>query len=59
MKTDDPYTALRSGDEGVVAEIRPDAVHEGQWVIDIEWDSGSTLSMLTAAGDAIELAESS
>jgi hypothetical protein len=46
--TDDPHTALRPGDEGTV-------VHhdEATATVDVDWDSGSRLSMCLDAGDRI------
>ncbi|MFG1952457.1 DUF4314 domain-containing protein [Micromonospora sp. NPDC048830] len=46
--TSDPYTRLRPGDEGTVRRYDP----SGQ-VLDVEWDSGSRLSMLLDAGDRV------
>lgn len=45
--THDPYTRLRPGDLGTVRGVWPDA-------IDVRWDSGSNLTVLPGAGDAIE-----
>jgi hypothetical protein len=47
VATDDPYTRLRPGDRGTVT---------GVWkfpepAIDVQWDDGSTLSVLPGAGD--------
>lgn len=55
VRTDDEYTALRPGDEGVVTAVRRDVISDGEWVVDVTWDRGSNLSMLTAAGDEIEV----
>lgn len=55
VQTNDEYTALRPGDEGVVTAVRRDVISEGEWVVDVDWDRGSDLSMLTAAGDEIEV----
>lgn len=46
VHTDDPFTKLRPGDEGTVRAC------VGSEVL-VEWDSGSTLSMLADAGDWI------
>jgi hypothetical protein len=46
--TDDPYTLLRPGDEGTVRRYHPD-----QRILDVDWDSGSRLSMCLDAGDRI------
>jgi hypothetical protein len=48
--TDDPDTRLRPGDEGTVT--RYDA---GPAQLDVNWDSGSTLSMLLSDGDRVRL----
>ncbi|GAA0902897.1 DUF4314 domain-containing protein [Virgisporangium aurantiacum] len=48
VRTSDPHTLLRPGDEGTVR--RHDA---GQRRIDVTWDNGSTLSMLLDDGDVI------
>ncbi|MGK5741507.1 DUF4314 domain-containing protein [Micromonospora sp. URMC 103] len=46
--TRDPHTRLRPGDEGTVRRYHPD-----QQVLDVDWDSGSRLSMLLHAGDRV------
>ena len=48
--TDDPHTRLRPGDEGTVTRHDPEL---GQ--LDVNWDSGSTLSMLLHDGDRVRL----
>lgn len=42
--TDDPYTRLKPGDQGTVLSVYGD-------VIAVAWDSGSTLALITSAGD--------
>jgi len=47
--TDDPYTKLRAGDEGTVLRRFTSTDSQGrviQDVIDVQWDSGSTLSLV-------------
>jgi hypothetical protein len=46
--TSDPHTRLRPGDEGTVRRYDPE-----QRVLDVDWDSGSRLSMLLGAGDRV------
>ncbi|MFE9206637.1 DUF4314 domain-containing protein [Micromonospora sp. NPDC007230] len=46
--TSDPHTLLRPGDEGTVRHYNPD-----QQVLEVNWDSGSRLSMLLEAGDRV------
>ncbi|WP_346535515.1 DUF4314 domain-containing protein [Micromonospora sp. DPT] len=46
--TTDPHTRLRPGDEGTVRRYDPH-----QQVLDVQWDSGSRLSMLLGAGDRV------
>jgi len=48
--TDDPDTRLRPGDEGTVTRY-----HAGLSQLDVNWDSGSTLSMLVDEGDRVRL----
>ena len=48
--TDDPHTRLRPGDEGTVTRYTP-----GLGQLDVNWDSGSTLSMLLDEGDRVRL----
>jgi hypothetical protein len=48
--TDDPDTRLQPGDEGTVTRYDPKL---GQ--LDVNWDSGSTLSMLLDEGDRVRL----
>jgi hypothetical protein len=51
--TDDPHTKLEPGDTGTVISIsKPTSISHN--VINVKWDSGSTLSMIPAAGDRIE-----
>ncbi|MGY4898594.1 DUF4314 domain-containing protein [Micromonospora aurantiaca (nom. illeg.)] len=46
--TSDPHTRLRPGDEGTVRRYDPD-----QRVLEVNWDSGSRLSMLLGEGDRV------
>ncbi len=46
--TSDPHTLLRPGDEGTVRRFDPE-----QGVLEVDWDSGSRLSMLLDAGDRV------
>ena len=48
--TGDPHTRLQPGDEGTVTGYAPKL---GQ--LDVNWDSGSTLSMLLNDGDRVRL----
>jgi len=48
--TDDPDTRLRPGDEGTVTRYDPKLGQLG-----VQWDSGSTLSMLLDEGDRVRL----
>lgn len=50
VHTDDPYTDLRPGDTGTV--VRHD---QAQHTINVDWDTGSVLSMCFDAGDRIRL----
>jgi hypothetical protein len=49
--TGDPDTRLRPGDEGTVTRYDPG----GKGQLDVNWDSGSTLSMLLNDGDRVRL----
>jgi hypothetical protein len=49
VATDDPYTRLRPGDRGTVTGVR----EVPEPTIDVQWDDGSTLSVLPGAGDHI------
>jgi hypothetical protein len=42
--TDDPHTRLRSGDMGTLLSMRHDIT--GLHVLNVRWDSGSTLSLI-------------
>ncbi len=44
VSTSDPYTRLRAGDEGEVTKTYTDAF--GDRVLNVKWDSGSTLSLI-------------
>jgi hypothetical protein len=48
--TDDPDTRLRPGDEGTVTRYDPQLAQ-----LSVNWDSGSTLSMLLNDGDRVRL----
>ena len=48
--TDDPDTRLRPGDEGTVTRYDPKLAQ-----LSVNWDSGSTLSMLLNDGDRVRL----
>jgi hypothetical protein len=50
VRTDDPDTRLRPGDQGTVTRWEP---RQGRLFID--WDSGSALIMLSAEGDEVRL----
>jgi hypothetical protein len=39
ISTDDPYTKLKTGDEGTVRRVTEDSVG-------VNWDSGSSLSLI-------------
>lgn len=47
ISTTDPYTKMKGGEEGTVFRIRNSQV-------EIDWDCGSTLSMLPDEGDRFE-----
>jgi Domain of unknown function (DUF4314) len=49
VATDDPYTRLRPGDRGTVTGVR----EVPEPTIHVQWDNGSTLSVLPEAGDHI------
>lgn len=53
VHTGDPYTRLKPGDEGVITRV------VNGWDLDaleywLQWDDGSTLSIIPASGDDIE-----
>ena len=54
ISTNDPYTNLRSGDEGVVSAVFAGGNFVGRSV-SIDWDNGSRLSMLPDEGDRFEV----
>lgn len=47
VRTNDPMTLLKQGDQGTVTGFGPDAA------VHVAWDSGSTLTMLPDEGDVI------
>lgn len=53
VRTSDPYTELRPGDEGTVLFVRH--VEGFGWNVDVSWDSGSSLSLLPDVGDEFEV----
>ncbi len=51
VHTTDPHTHLRLGDQGTVTAYQPNA----RWGtrLDVDWDSGSNLTMLLDEGDHV------
>jgi hypothetical protein len=49
MRSNDQYTKLVWGDEGVVSHI------DSQGTVHIKWDNGSTLGMITEEGDRFQV----
>lgn len=47
----DPYTKLKPGDLGTVVSVREPSKWRAELVINVKWDSGSTLSLLPDEGD--------
>lgn len=47
ISTTDPYTRMQPGEVGTVYRIR-------NGVVEVNWDCGSTLSMIEAEGDRFE-----
>lgn len=45
VRCDDPYTTLRSGDEGTVTLV------DDYGTVHVKWDNGSTLGLVEEAGD--------
>ena len=45
IRTSDPYTLLKRGDEGVVTTI------DCMGTVFVQWDNGSTLGLIRDAGD--------
>ncbi|MFB7828878.1 DUF4314 domain-containing protein [Streptomyces hydrogenans] len=48
VRTSDPYTDLKPGDEGTVTGYSDTLAQ-----LDVSWDSGSSLSMLLDEGDIV------
>ena len=44
-RTSDPYTKLKSGDEGVITD------YDAGGTLFVKWDSGSSLGVIREAGD--------
>jgi len=51
VSCNDQYTRLKPGEEGEVLRVRTQL---GDEVVDVRWDSGSSLSLIPAAGDEWE-----
>ena len=49
MRSNDQYTKLVWGDEGVVSHI------DALGTVHIKWDNGSTLGMITEEGDRFQV----
>ncbi len=58
VRTSDAFTKLKPGDRGRVTRI---SRHDDNWppVIQVNWDNGSTLAMLSDEGDVIRKVEDS
>lgn len=57
VHTDDPYTRLKPGDEGVIIAVRSTRSQLGnQELVEywMKWDNGSKCTMLPYRGDVIE-----
>ncbi|MFF2571053.1 DUF4314 domain-containing protein [Streptomyces sp. NPDC058084] len=52
VRTADEHTGLQAGDQGTVHAYHPAGPIGGR-MLDVTWDSGSTLSMLLDEGDAV------
>src|SRR5262245_5772436 len=52
VRTNDPYTQLRPGDQGTVRHVRENL---GEPEIAVAWDDGSRLSILPDSGDQIRV----
>jgi len=48
--TTDPYTGLRPGDEGTIRSYDSSLRQ-----LEVDWDSGSRLSMLLGEGDSVRI----
>jgi hypothetical protein len=44
--TSDPYTKLKSGDVGELIRSRQDPYEKQIRILDVKWESGSTLSLI-------------
>ena len=49
VATNDPYTPLRPGDRGTITNV----TDSPEPTIDVQWDNGSTLTILPDAGDQV------
>ena len=49
MRSSDPYTKLKWGDEGIVTTI------DSLGTVHIKWDNGSNLGMITEEGDRFQI----
>lgn len=49
IRTQDPYTRLKPGDRGTVISLGMDLT--GARLVGIDWDAGSTLSLIPSSGD--------
>lgn len=56
VHTDDPYTKLRPGSRGTVTRYEEDG-YGGDERLSVQWDSGSTLTLLLNEGDAVRVVE--
>lgn len=50
VHTDDPWTRLKPGDEGVIV-----GVHRADGSVSVSWNGGSSLRMMPEFGDVIEV----
>lgn len=54
VHSSDPYTKLKKGDLGT---IKFEVENDFAWSVSIDWDCGSSLSMLPLEGDSYRVVE--
>jgi len=55
IHTDDPYTGLVPGNEGIVRRAWQSDPADGCDWVDVDWNDGSTLTLMQEVGDRWEV----
>ena len=57
VSVNDPFTKLKTGDKGTVVSVKAPSEWRDEWRINVDWDSGSSLSLLPDEGDQFRVVQ--